>query len=195
MSPVFSRRIPLMSKKLNDYYKQKQYIARVDKKGNITGKIEKWEAHRKGILHKAFTIAIFYKGDILLQHRKHPAFNGVFDATISSHQLFINEELEDTSEASLKTLKREWNISKNDLVRPLKDIGSVYYKAKDAYSEYIEHEVCSVVVAEIKTLKVPNLDFAYGYSVIPKKELKNKKSRTYQNLAPWVKVMIEKNLL
>lgn len=184
-----------MSKKLNAYYKQKQFIATVDKKGNVTGKVEKWEAHRKGILHKAFTIAILYKGDILLQHRKHPAFDGVFDATISSHQLVIDGKLEDTIKASEKTLKREWNIEKKDLAKPLKDIGVVYYKAKDAYSEYIEHEVCSVVVAEIKTLIQPNLDFAYGYSLVTKKELKNRKTRTYQNLAPWVKVMIDKKLL
>ncbi len=176
----------------HSYYLQKQYIAKVDRKGNIIGQIEKWEAHRKGILHKAFTIAVFYKGDILLQHRKHPAFDGVFDATISSHQLIKDGKLEDTIKASEKTLKREWNISKKDLVKPLKEIGSVYYKAKDLYSEYIEHEVCSVVVAEIKTLRQPNLDFAYGYSLVTKKELANKNSRIFQNLAPWVKVMIRK---
>ena len=90
----------------HSYYLQKQYIAKVDRKGNIIGQIEKWEAHRKGILHKAFTIAVFYKGDILLQHRKHPAFDGVFDATISSHQLIKDGKLEDTIKASEKTLKR-----------------------------------------------------------------------------------------
>ena len=46
---------------INSYYKQKQMIARVDRQGNILGQIEKWEAHRKGILHKAFTVAIIYK--------------------------------------------------------------------------------------------------------------------------------------
>ena len=69
-------------------------IATCDKNGNITGEIEKWEAHKKGILHRAYTVAIMHKGKLLLQHRKHPAFGGVLDATISSHQLVINGKLE-----------------------------------------------------------------------------------------------------
>lgn len=177
------------------YFKKKLIIATCDKNGNITGEIEKWEAHKKGILHRAFTVAIIHNGKFLIQHRKHPAFGGVFDATISSHQLFTNGQLENTEQAALKTLKREWNITEKDLVKPVKNEGWVYYKAKDKYSEFIEHEVCDILVAEIKELKQPNLDFAYGYSVVSKEELTDKKSRLYQNLAPWVKVMIENNLL
>ena len=91
---------------MSSYYSQKQMIATCDKKGNITGEIEKWEAHRKWILHRAFTVAIIYKGQILLQHRKHPAFGGVMDATISSHQLMKNGQLQDTKEAVMNTLQR-----------------------------------------------------------------------------------------
>lgn len=175
--------------------KTPQIIATCDKEGNITGKIERWEAHRKGILHRAFTVAIIYKNKFLVQHRKHPAFNGIFDVTISSHQLMINGKLEDTLTSTLNTLKREWNISEKDLVKPLRNEGVVYYKAKDKYSEFTEHEVCDLLVAEIKTLREPNLEFAYGYSLVSKEELKRKNSRLYNSLAPWVKVMVEKDLL
>jgi isopentenyldiphosphate isomerase len=71
----------------------------------------------------------------------------------------------------------------------------VYYKAKDAYSEFTEHEVDDVLVAELKDLPNPNFEFAYGYSLVTKEELKNKNSRLYKNLAPWVVVMIEKKLI
>ncbi len=177
------------------YLKLKQMIATCDRKGNITGEIEKWEAHKKGILHRAFTVAIIYKGNLLVQHRKHVAFDGVLDVTISSHQLMVNGKLEDTIQSTLNTLKREWNISKNDLVKPLKNEGFVYYKAKDKFSEFTEHEVCDLLVAEIKTLKEPNFEFAYGYSLVIKEELMRRNSRLYKNLAPWVKVMLKKNLL
>lgn len=170
-------------------------IARVNRKGEILGQIEKWEAHKKGILHKAFTVAIIYNNKLLVQHRKHVAFDGVLDVTISSHQLFVKGKLEDTFEATLNTLKREWNIDKKDLIKPLINEGSVYYKAKDKFSEFTEHEVCDLIVAEIKTLKEPNFDFAYGYSIVDKKDLSNKSSRLYSQLAPWVKVMIEQKLL
>lgn len=177
------------------YFKKKLLIATCDKNGNVTGEIEKWEAHKKGVLHRAFTVAIKHEGKYLIQHRKHPAFGGVFDVTISSHQLMVKGKLEDTVESVIKTLKREWNIDKKDLVKPIKNEGWVYYKTKDKYSEFTEHEVCDILVAEIEELKQPNLDFAYGYSIVTKQELLDKNSRLYQNLAPWVKVMIEKGFL
>ncbi|HVZ67398.1 MAG TPA: hypothetical protein VG917_03980, partial [Patescibacteria group bacterium] len=64
-----------------NHYKKKIMIATCDKQGNITGEIERWEAHKKGILHRAFTLALIYKGKYIVQHRKHPLFNGTFDIT------------------------------------------------------------------------------------------------------------------
>lgn len=177
-----------------DYYKQKQMIARVDRKGNILGQIEKWEAHRKGILHKAFTVLIAYKNKVVLQHRKHPCFDGVFDATISSHQIFKNGKLETTEEAIYQTLAREWFLEKKDIFS-YKNNGPVYYKARDPKSEFTEHEMCDIVIVETKILPQPNYDFAYGYSLVTKDELLNKNSRTYSLLAPWVIKMIEKKFI
>lgn len=181
--------------KINSYYKQKQIIARVDRKGNIIGKIEKWEAHRKGILHRGLSIALIYKDFYILQHRKHPAFDGVYDLTTSSHQLFINGKLENTIEASLKALKREWDIKDKDLIGKPKNLGFVYYKTKDPKSIYTEHEVCDMLEVKIKKIPNPNFEFAYGYSLVKKEELLNKKSRIFGILSPWTKVAIEENLL
>ncbi len=179
---------------MNDYYKQKQIIAACDKAGKILGPIEKWEAHKKGILHRAFTVAFVFDGQLVIQHRKHPAFDGVFDITSSSHQLFENGKLQDTSEAILDTIEREWELKRSD-VKKLTDNGQVYYKAKDAKSEFYEHEVCDVFVAEITRFPLPKLDVAYGVSFIDPKDLKNKKSRIYENLAPWVIAAIEQDKL
>ena len=66
--------------------------------------------HTKGILHKALTIALIYKDQFIIQHRKHPAFDGVFDITSSSHQLFVNEKLQSTSMQYMK-LSKESGIS------------------------------------------------------------------------------------
>lgn len=181
--------------KINSYYKQKQIIAMVDKKGNVIGKIEKWEAHKRGILHKALTVALIYKDSFIIQHRKHVAFDGVLDITSSSHQLFINDKLQTTLEATYDTLKREWNLDKKDLSYTPKNNGAVYYKAKDIKSEFTEHEVCEILVTEVKKIPTPNFDFTYGYSLIKKEDLVNKNGRIYNNLAPWVKKMIEKNML
>ena len=179
---------------MNNYYKQKQIIAKVDKGGNVIGKIEKWEAHEKGILHKALTVALIYRDQFVVQHRRHPAFDGVLDITSSSHQIYVNDKLQTTEEATYECLKREWNLEKSDLSK-LKNMGAIYYKAKDEKSIYTEHEMCEILVAEINVKPKPNLDFAYGFSLVDKQELQNKNSRTYENLAPWVKKMIEENKL
>ena len=178
-----------------EYYKQKQMIAKVDRKGNVIGKIEKWEAHKKGILHKALTVTLIYKNHYILQIRKHPAFDGLFDLTSSSHQLFVGDKLQTTVEASLDCLKREWKLTEKDFLTKPKVLGSIYYKAKDTKSIYIEHEVCDIVEVKLKKMPAMNLDFAYGFAVVKKKELLNKKGRVYENLAPWVKVAIEKKLI
>jgi len=180
---------------MKNYYVAKQIIARVDRKGNIIGKIEKWEAHKLGILHQGFTIAVFYENHLIMQHRRHPAFDATFDITISSHQLFLNEKLQDTIDATYSALKRELNITQNDLISKPQKIGFVYYKAKDPKSEFTEHEIDAIVVVKVKRMPIPNYDFAYGLSLVKKSELSNKKSRIYESLAPWVKTMLSKNLL
>src|SRR5438309_2028934 len=108
-----------------DYYQQKQIIARVNKRGEVIGEIEKWEAHRKGILHLALTVALLYKGQYIVQHRKHPAFDGVFDLTSSSHPLIVDGKLQPTLEAVYLTLKREWGLEKTDLSGVPEEKGAV----------------------------------------------------------------------
>lgn len=97
------------------YYAKRQLIAKVDKKGNIIGEIEKWEAHKKGILHRAFTVCLRYEDKFVLQHRKHPSFDGAFDLTSSSHQIFISEHHGQTEESLTDVTKNKSSIppSKN----------------------------------------------------------------------------------
>ena len=179
----------------NSYYKKKIIIAHCDRKGQILGPIERWEAHEKAILHRAFTVALFYKNQLVLQHRKHPVFDGVMDVTSSSHQVFSNGTLQDTIEATYDCLMREWGLDKNDLLEKPKDLGTIYYRAKDKFSIYTEHEVCNIVVATIKRPPKFNENVSYGFSFASKKELLDKNSRLFSTLAPWVQVMLKKKLV
>ena len=179
---------------MNRYYKQKQFVEKVDIKGRHLGYIEKWEAHEKGILHRGFAIILVYKNYIFLQHRKHPAFDGVLDLSSASHQLLKNKKFEDLTQAVIFSLKREWNINKKDLIGNIKNLGFIYYKSKDPKSIYTEQEICDILITKINKLPVPNIDFAYGFSLATKNELCNKKSRIYENLSPWGKKIIDDKL-
>jgi isopentenyl-diphosphate delta-isomerase len=175
-----------------NYYQQKQFIARIDKDDKVLGKIEKWEAHKKGIPHRGFTAILEYKNDLVIQHRKHPAFDGVFDLSFSFHQIYINNVLQTDYEAIYSSLAREWNLTKKDLATDLKFLGKIYYKAKDQSSIYTEHEIDYIYIVETKVLPVPNFDFAYGFSLVKKSDLKSKISGLWSPMiAPWVKKIIE----
>ncbi len=93
-----------------DYLKALYYIAHVDKQDNIIDKVERWKAHEKGILHRAFTLSIMFEDTLVLQHRKHPVFDGIYDVSISSHPFYINESLQDPLDSIYITLALELNI-------------------------------------------------------------------------------------
>lgn len=176
-----------------DYYKEKQFIAHVDKDDKILGKIEKWEAHQKAILHRAFTMVLYYKNQMIMQHRKHPVFDGYFDLSFSSHQIFVNDKLENDSSAIYKSLNREWNLGTEDLISAPKKIGEIYYKAKDPQSEFSDHEIDYIFEGTLKKLPSPSYDFCYGYKLIDKLQIEDLKSEV--KLAPWVNTMIEEKII
>jgi len=168
-----------------NYYQKIQYLTQVDKNDNILGKIEKWRAHKNNILHRGYTTILYYKNKIILQRRNHPIFDKVFDLSFSSHQVYINDKLQDNILAIYDGLKREWNLNKNDLIQSPEFITKFYYQAKDPSSEYAEHEIDYIYIVNLKTIPKPNLTYAYGIELINSSEIK-KLSKLFPNLAPWV---------
>src|SRR5688500_5356318 len=81
----------------------------VDEKDNVVGTMEKMEAHRKGILHRAFSILIFNsKSELLLQKRSTKKYHsgGLWTNACCSHPM-PDESLRD---ATRKRLKHEMGI-------------------------------------------------------------------------------------
>lgn len=176
-----------------DYYKAIQFLAVVDKNDNIIGKMEKWEAHKKGVLHRGYTAILEFENNIILQHRKHPVFDRVYDLSFSSHQFYQGEKLQTDEEAIYEGLKREWRGDKFE-IRNLKFSGTVYYKEKDTNSEYTEHEIDYIYVVQLNKMPIANMDFAYGQKIIQKTNLVSEIKKLQLNLAPWVDKILEMKL-
>lgn len=174
-----------------NYYNEHQQLAQVDENDQIVGKIDKWEAHKKGILHRAFTICLFVNGKIILQHRKHPVFNGVFDLTCSSHPIYVDDRLQSLEEAGYIALQREWNISKEMLQDKLENKGSTYYKSKDILSEHMEHEVCYLLSGAVKAIPAFVQDYSYGFTLVEKNLLKEDSFPLRRSFAPWVSPLLD----
>lgn len=174
-----------------DYYKKKQLLAQVDKNDVAIDYIDKWEAHEKGILHRAFTIALYYQDQLIFQHRKHPVFDGVFDLGCSSHPYLIGDKMQVTMDGVYEALEREWGLVKKNLKNIPTHKGSVYYKATDKYSVYKEHEVCHLYVVHTKTPPLLNKYFAYGFTSMKTNEIIGKKTPITTAFAPWVPPLLE----
>lgn len=177
-----------------DYYKQVQHIAQVDRDDRVVGPVEKWHAHREGILHRAFTVAIFYKNNVLVQHRKHPAFDGYFDITLSSHQIYNSDVLQDDNVAVYDCMQRELNIDTDFVTEPVKK-GRAWYTASDPNSDLKEQEMCYLYTCEISQMPQPNYEFAYGYLLVPLEDIKSGRNHVAKAVAPWVAEFFKQGLL
>jgi isopentenyl-diphosphate Delta-isomerase len=122
--------------------KKTDLVILVDTSGNYVGLMEKMEAHKQGILHKAFSVVIFNsKGEMLIQKRAAAKyhFRGLWSNACCSHQ-----RPEETTEQSVsRRLNEELN---------LENIKTEYlftfiYKARDIETNLIEHEYDEVYIA------------------------------------------------
>lgn len=178
-----------------DYYQKKLYIPQVTEADEIIGKVERWDAHTNGILHRGFTVGVYTEeGDMLMQHRKHPVFDHYYDLTASSHQVYEGDVLQDVNDAIYKTLEREWNIPRNLLATEPKYIGSSVYKSDDG--TYVEHEVCHVYTLNLGgPVTSSNPEYAYGFMAKPLSEIVDADYPDSNGLAPWVTSFFEQGVL
>ncbi len=118
-----------------------QDVILVTPQDEAIGVMEKMEAHRQGVLHRAFSVFIFDKrGRMLLQQRAPQKYHGgcLWTNACCSHPL-VNEPVE---EAATRRLMEELGFS-----TPLKKIFAFTYKAP-VENGLIEHEYDHVFAGE-----------------------------------------------
>jgi len=87
-----------------------EHVILVDEKDNAVGTMEKMEAHRKGELHRAFSVVVYNsKGEILLQKRAKTKYHsgGLWTNACCSHP----QPNESMAEATARKLKQEMGIA------------------------------------------------------------------------------------
>jgi isopentenyl-diphosphate delta-isomerase len=119
----------------------KSYVILVDEYDQPCGPMDKIEAHRKGLLHRAFSIFIFNRhGEMLLQQRAKEKYHsgGLWTNACCSHP----QPGEPTSEAAIRRLREELGF-----ITPLEKIFDFVYKTP-VCNGLTEHEFDHVFAGE-----------------------------------------------
>ncbi|MBT1705681.1 isopentenyl-diphosphate Delta-isomerase [Chryseosolibacter indicus] len=116
-------------------------VVLVDIQDNNIGVMEKLEAHRKGLLHRAFSIVLFNdNGEVLLQKRSKEKYHsgGLWTNTCCSHPM----PGENITEATRRRLREEMGID----VQPTFAYKFIYKTNLD--QDLIEHEYDHVFIGQ-----------------------------------------------
>jgi isopentenyl-diphosphate delta-isomerase len=160
-----------------------EQVILVDIDDKAIGTMEKMEAHRKGLLHRAFSVIIFNsKGDILLQKRARSKYHsgGLWTNACCSHPL-PEESME---AATSRKLKQEMGIElKTEYAYKF-----IYRAQLD--NKLIEHEYDHVFTGIFDGAPVINKHEVEDWKFISPEQLRKDVEVNPQNYTYWFKLIL-----
>jgi isopentenyl-diphosphate Delta-isomerase len=167
------------------------YVVLVDSEDRQMGVMEKMEAHRQGVLHRAFSVHVTRAdGKILLQQRAVSKYHsgGLWTNACCSHPA----PEETTAEAAVRRLKQEMGIhaQQSDLVY----LGSLLYKA-ELDKGLTEHEFDHVFGLTYDGDPVPNPDEAEAYRWIDRSTLMAEILANPDQFTAWFRMLVDRSII
>jgi isopentenyl-diphosphate delta-isomerase len=158
-------------------------IILVDESDNEIGTMEKMEAHRKGVLHRAFSVLLFNsKGELLLQKRAKNKYHsgGLWTNTCCSHPL----PQESIQEAARRRLKQEMGID----LQPTFAFKFIYKTNLD--QSLVEHEYDHVYIGVFDGVPVINMDEVEEWKFIDLTSLREDMKEFPESYTTWFKIIM-----
>lgn len=166
-----------------------QTILLVDDDGNFKGEYEsKIVCHTgDGKRHLAITVFIFNSsGEVLIHRRRHKVFDNFWDNTGSTHQLHNSDGSDESDEeATLRCLKREWNIQGVKLT----NLGGFNYFEK--IGDLCENEYCKLLTGEYNGEVSMHPEIGYEFKWMDKKDFLLDLEKDPSRYTPWCRVAVE----
>lgn len=156
-------------------------VVLVDQNDNEVGFMEKMEAHKLGLLHRAFSVFVFNsKGELMLQKRAKSKYHsgGLWTNTCCSHPR-PNEKV---IEAAKRRMQEEMGF-----ICEVEQKFSFIYKAK-LDNELTEHEYDYVFFGSYNEAPKLNPDEAESYRFMSVDEVKKQITENPQNYTEWFKI-------
>ena len=153
----------------------------VDEQDNALGSCEKMEAHRKGLLHRAFSVFVFNrKGEMLLQRRSDKKYHsaGLWTNACCSHPA-PGEELLASAELRL--------LEEMGIHTPLSPLFSFIYKVsfENGLTEYeFDHVFTGVYFGDIR----PDPDEVSDYCFQPLEQIRDSMLSHPHKYTEWFKI-------
>lgn len=155
-------------------------VVLVNERDEALGTMEKLEAHRQGVLHRAFSIFLFDEsGQLLLQQRAAGKYHSalLWTNTCCSHP----RPDEPVASAANRRLQEEMGLSVE-----LDHRFTFIYKARVA--EYLwEHELDHVLFGTLKGTPTPDPTEVEDWKLIPLDELESDLERHPERYTAWLK--------
>lgn len=164
-----------------------EYVVLVDEQDQEIGQMEKMEAHRLGLLHRAFSILLFNsKGELLLQQRAAHKYHSplLWTNTCCSHQ----RPGETTLLAAERRLREEMGMS-----APMQTAFSFLYKA-NLDQGLSEHELDHVVFGYTNQDPIINPKEVQAFQWITIEQLSQQLKNNPQTLTVWFQILLEQHL-
>ncbi|WP_235853981.1 isopentenyl-diphosphate Delta-isomerase [Mucilaginibacter terrenus] len=156
----------------------------VDSDDRETGVMEKMEAHRKGLLHRAFSVIVFNdEGQMLLQQRALSKYHsaGLWSNTCCSHP----RPGEETHAAANRRLLEEMGFECE-----LKEIFTFRYRA-ELENGLTEHEIDHVYLGNYNGIPEINAEEADAWRYADLEELTADAAANPDHYTYWFKVLLK----
>jgi isopentenyl-diphosphate delta-isomerase len=162
-----------------------QEVVLVNEKDEPIGIMEKMEAHRKALLHRAFSVFIFNtKGEMLLQKRSQNKYHsaGLWTNTCCSHPM----PGEDTKQAAVRRLNEELGFSTT-----LNKIFDFIYKS-DFDNGLTEYEFDHVFIGDYNGAINPDKNEVSDYCFMSLNEIESSLQLKPQKFTAWFQIAFNK---
>ena len=161
-----------------------EHVILVDEQDRPKGTMEKLEAHRRGELHRAFSVLVFNsKGELLIQKRAKSKYHsgGLWTNTCCSHPL----PEEPVSDAARRKLMQEMGIG----LQPEFAFKFQYKVSLD--NDLIEHEIDHVFTGIFDGEPILNPEEAEDWKYISLDSLKEDIATNGHRYTHWFKIILE----
>ena len=162
-----------------------EHVVLVNTLDQAQGTMEKMSAHKKGILHRAFSVFILNsKGELLLQQRAHHKYHsgGLWTNTCCSHP----RDGETVIEAGVRRLQEEMGMK----CQLAKGFDFIYRSELDG--GLVEHEFDHVLFGRSDVPPVPNPEEVSNYKYVSFTEMRNEMTAHPDDFTPWFRICFER---